>query len=160
MSGESLSRRLAEARPYSYRDDPAVPDFPDDKALIVFDGVCVLCSGLVKFAVDRDPNAELRMCPAQSDLGQALFRHYGLNTETYETNLVLANGRAYGKLDSVAIVGSKIGGFWRLASALTYLPRGAADRLYDLIARKRYDLFGRAEACIIARPEWRGRFLE
>ena len=160
MSGGSLSRRLAEAQAYSYRDDPAVPDFPDDKALIVFDGVCILCSRLVKFAIERDPDARIRLCTAQSDLGQALFRHYGLNTETYETNLVLADGRAYGKLDSVAVVGRKIGGFWRLASAFTYLPRGLSDRLYDVVARKRYDLFGRAEACMIARPEWRGRFLE
>ena len=35
------SKRLALVAPYSYRADPAVPDFPDDKALIVFDGVCV-----------------------------------------------------------------------------------------------------------------------
>jgi predicted DCC family thiol-disulfide oxidoreductase YuxK len=160
VSGESLSRRLAQARPYSYRDDPAVPDFPDDKAIVVFDGVCIMCSRLVEFAINRDPNAELKLCTAQSELGKALFRHYGLNTESYETNLVLADGRAYGKLDSVAVVGKKIGGFWRLASAFTYLPRGAADRLYDLVARKRYDLFGRAEACMIARPEWHGRFLE
>ena len=105
-----LERRLAEARPYSYRDDPAVPKFPDDKALIVFDGVCVLCSRLVQFAIDRDPDAQFRLCTVQSDVGRALFRHYGLDTETYETNLVLVDGRAYGKLDSVAIVG-RIGRF-------------------------------------------------
>jgi predicted DCC family thiol-disulfide oxidoreductase YuxK len=160
VSGGSLSRRLAEARPFSYRDDPAVPDFPDDKALIIFDGVCILCSRLVKFAIERDPNAELKLCTTQSELGKALFRHYGLNSDSYETNLVLADGRAYGKLDSVAVVGKKIGGFWRLASVFTYLPRALSDRLYDLVARRRYDLFGRAETCMIAKPEWRGRFLE
>jgi hypothetical protein len=85
VSGASISRRLADARPYSYRDDPAVPDFPDDKALIVFDGVCVLCSRLVQFAVKRDPNAEFKLCTAQSEIGQALFRHYGLDTDTRGT---------------------------------------------------------------------------
>lgn len=160
MSGPSVSRRLAEARPYSYRDDPAVPKFPDDKALIVFDGVCVLCSRLVQFAIDRDPDAQFRLCTVQSDVGRALFRHYGLDTETYETNLVLVDGRAYGKLDSVAIVGRKLGGFWRLASAFLFLPRPVADWLYDRIAKKRYDLFGRTQRCMMPKPEWRGRFLE
>jgi hypothetical protein len=28
---------------YSYRDDPAVPDFPDDRALVVFDSECAIC---------------------------------------------------------------------------------------------------------------------
>jgi predicted DCC family thiol-disulfide oxidoreductase YuxK len=160
VSGASISRRLADARPYSYRDDPAVPDFPDDKALIVFDGVCVLCSRLVQFAVKRDPNAEFKLCTAQSEIGQALFRHYGLDTDTYETNLVLVDGRAYGKLDSVAVVGRRLGGVWRLAAAFSALPRPMADWLYDRIARKRYDLFGRTAQCMIPKPEWRGRFLE
>jgi len=155
-----VSRRLAEAPPYSYRGDPAVPDFPDDRALIVFDGVCVLCTRLVKFAIDRDPKAAIRLCTAQSEIGQALFRHYGLSTDSYETNLVLVEGRAYGKLDSVAMVGRKLGGVWRLASGLLLLPRPVSDWLYDRVARKRYDLFGRTAQCMAPRPEWRGRFLE
>ena len=50
------------------------------------------------------------MTTAQSPLGQALFRHYGLDTETFETNLVLVDGRAYAKLDSVAVAGARLGG--------------------------------------------------
>ena len=99
-----VSHRLSQLAPYSYRTDPAVPAFPDDKALIVFDGVCVLCSRLVQFAIKRDPDAAFKLCTVQSEIGQALFRHYGLDTNSYETNLVLVDGRAYGKLDSVAVV--------------------------------------------------------
>ena len=47
----NASRRLSQAQPYSYRADPAVPAFPDDKGLVVFDGVCVLCSGFVQFVI-------------------------------------------------------------------------------------------------------------
>ena len=54
-AGASLSRRLAECAPYSYRADPQVPRFPDDKGLIVFDGVCVLCTGFAQFVLKRDP---------------------------------------------------------------------------------------------------------
>jgi predicted DCC family thiol-disulfide oxidoreductase YuxK len=155
----SVSRRLAGAPPYSYRADPAVPSFPDDKALVVFDGVCVLCSGFARFILKRDPAFAFRLTTAQSPLGQALFRHYGLGTETLETNLVLIDGRPYGKLDTVAAVAERLGGGWRLLSVLRAIPRPIGDWIYDRVARNRYALFGRTEHCMLPPPEWRNRFI-
>lgn len=156
----SLSRRLAEARPYSYRDDPNVPRFPDDKGLIVFDGVCVLCTGFARFVLKRDRNFAFCLTTAQSPLGQALFRHYGLDTNTYETNLVLIDGCVHAKLDTLAAVGQRLGGPWRLLRVLRLVPRPLADWLYDRVAQNRYRLFGRTEACMMPPPAWRTRFLE
>jgi predicted DCC family thiol-disulfide oxidoreductase YuxK len=154
-----LAQRLAAMPPYSYRRDPAVPAFPDDKALVVFDGVCVLCSGFAKFVLKRDKTFAFRLTTAQSALGQALYRHYGLDTETFETNLVIADGRAHGKLDSVAVTGERLGGSWRALGLLRLLPRGLADWLYDRVAQNRYALFGRREHCMLPLPQWRERFL-
>ncbi len=134
--------------------------FADDKALLVFDGVCVLCSGFARFILKRDANFAFRLVTAQSPLGQALFRHYGLATDDFETNLVLADGRAYAKLDTVAIAGARLGGPWRLLSLLRLIPRPIGDWLYDRVARNRYALFGRTEACMMPPPEWRDRFIE
>jgi predicted DCC family thiol-disulfide oxidoreductase YuxK len=160
MAAASLSQRLSEAAPYSYRTEPAVPPFPDDKALIVFDGVCVLCTGWVRFVIERDEAQAFRFATTQSALGQALFRHYGLDTETFETNLVLVDGRAYGKLDSVVAVGACLGSGWRLLAVLRAIPRPVADWLYDRIAKNRYSLFGRTDACMIPPPEWHARFID
>ena len=157
--GAHQSRRLSAVAPYSYRTDPAVPAFPDDKALIVFDGVCVLCSGLARFVLKRDRDFAFRLTTAQSPLGQALFRHYGLDTETFATNLVLIDGRVYGKLDTVAAVGLRLGAGWRLLAVLRLVPRPIADWLYDRIARNRYHLFGRYGRCVLPEPQWRERFL-
>jgi predicted DCC family thiol-disulfide oxidoreductase YuxK len=158
--GGSVSERLAGRPPYSYRADPGVPPFPDDKALIVFDGVCVLCSGFARFVLKRDRHFAFRLTTAQSPLGQALFRHYGLATDDFETNLVLADGRPHAKLDTVAVAGTRLGGPWRLLSLLRLVPRPIADWLYDRIARNRYRLFGRTEACMMPPPEWRDRFIQ
>jgi predicted DCC family thiol-disulfide oxidoreductase YuxK len=160
MTRRGLSQRLSEAPPYSYRSDPAVPSFPDDKALVVFDGVCVLCSGFARFILKRDRAFAFRLTTAQSPLGQALFRHYGLDTEEFETNLVLADSVPHAKLDSVVVAGERLGGPWRALSLLRLLPRPLADWLYDRIARNRYALFGRTERCMIPPPEWRDRFIE
>jgi predicted DCC family thiol-disulfide oxidoreductase YuxK len=155
-----ISCRLAAAAPYSYRTDPAVPAFPDDKVLVVFDGVCVLCSGLAKFILKRDRASAFRLTTAQSRLGEALYRHYGLDTEEFETNLVIAGGRPYAKLDSVAVAGARLGGAWRVLAVLRLLPRPLADWLYDRVAQNRYALFGRTDSCMIPPPEWRERFIE
>jgi predicted DCC family thiol-disulfide oxidoreductase YuxK len=158
--GASLSRRLAEFPPYSYRADPQVPRFPDDKGLIVFDGVCVLCTGWAQFVLKRDTGFAFRLTTAQSPLGQALFRHYGLDTATFETNLVLIDGRASAKLDTVAAVCERLGGAWRAVSAVRLLPRPLADWAYDRIALNRYALFGRTDRCMIPPPEWHARFID
>ena len=124
------------------------------------DGVCVLCSGRARFVVKRDAAFAFRLTAAQSPLGQALFRHYGLDTEAFETNLVLVDGRAYAKLDTVVEVGRRLGGIWKLASALRVLPPPLADWLYDRIATNRYRLFGRTDSCMIPPTEWRDRFID
>lgn len=165
MQHASVHIRLTTRAAYSYRNAPDVPSFPDDKPLIVFDGVCILCSRFVRFVVARDPHAKIRFVSAQSPLGQALFRHYDLATDDFETNLLIADGRAHGKLDAITGVmdllgDGGLGGIWRVALVARLLPRPLRDWLYDRIARNRYGLFGRTETCVVPDASWRGRVLE
>jgi predicted DCC family thiol-disulfide oxidoreductase YuxK len=53
-----------------------------------------------------------------------------------------------------------IGGPWRLLGILgSVVPRFIGDAVYDAIARRRLAWFGRADACTLAAPEARSRFL-
>ncbi len=61
--------------PYSYRTDPAVPGFPDDRPIIVFDGYCALCAGWAQFVIKHDRAGTCRLLSAQSPLGRALYIH-------------------------------------------------------------------------------------
>jgi predicted DCC family thiol-disulfide oxidoreductase YuxK len=154
----SLACPLAEA-PYGWRADPSVPAFPDDKALIVFDGDCVLCSACAGFIRKRDGARAFRFATAQSPLGQALYRHYGLDRQKFATNLLLVGGRADGKRDTLVLTGLLIGGRRRLLRLLRLPPRGLADGAYDAVAANRHRLFGRRARCMMPPPEWRERFL-
>ncbi|HJU30078.1 MAG TPA: DCC1-like thiol-disulfide oxidoreductase family protein [Hyphomicrobiaceae bacterium] len=156
---QRVSGRPEHFPAYSYRADAAVPSFPDDKALIVFDGMCVLCSGFAKFILKHDKHAAFRLTTAQSPLGQALYRHYGLDTEAFESNLVLVEGRVHTKLDTVAAVGHALGGPWRALALVGLLPRALGNWLYDRVAQSRYALFGRTESCMLPPPQWRDRFI-
>ncbi|CAN7223528.1 DCC1-like thiol-disulfide oxidoreductase family protein [Mesorhizobium sp. LjRoot246] len=127
--------------------------------MIVFDGVCVLCSGFVRMVVRLDRQSRFRFATAQSPLGEALFRTHGLRTDSYETNLVLIDGVAFTRLDSFVAVMSELGWPWRAMKALLLLPRPLRDWLYDRIAKNRYTLFGKKDSCDIPAPELRERFL-
>ena len=149
------------ARPaFSYRQDANVPRFPDDKPLIVFDGVCVFCSGFAKFVLRHDRHNRLNLCTAQSKIGHALYVHYGLDPENYETNIVLRDGRAHFKSDAFFEVMKLLGAGWSLLAVLQVFPRGLRNWLYDRIARNRYKLFGKAESCILLPAEQRAKVLD
>jgi predicted DCC family thiol-disulfide oxidoreductase YuxK len=159
-----MPRPSLSDRAYSYRDDPDVPAFDDARPLIVFDGVCVLCHSFARFVaardVTRDGAAEFRFTTAQSPLGQALFRHYGLDPTDFETNLLIADGRAHGKLDSFSQIMRRLGMPWpAVGQAARLLPAWLGDPAYDLIARNRYRLFGRHEVCAAPDASWAKRVL-
>ena len=133
--------------------------FDASQPLIVFDGVCVLCSGFVRTVVRLDRKNRFRFATAQSPFGEALFRKYGLRTDSYETNLVLIDGAAFMRLESLVAVMAELGWPWRAARVLLLLPRPIRDWLYNRIARNRYALFGRKDSCDIPSAGLRGRFL-
>jgi predicted DCC family thiol-disulfide oxidoreductase YuxK len=139
--------------------DGPEPDFDGRDPLIVFDGVCVLCSGFARTVVRLDREKRFRFVTAQSPLGEALYRRHGLRTDVYETNLVIVDGVAYTKMDSFIAVMSALGWPWRVAKMLGLLPRPIRDWIYDRVAKNRYALFGRKESCEIPSSELRERII-
>lgn len=127
--------------------------------LIVFDGVCVLCSGFVRTVVRLDRKNRFRFATAQSPFGEALFHKYGLRTDSYETNLVLVGGAPFMRLDSFIAVMAELGWPWRAAKALLLLPPPLRDWLYERIAKNRYAIFGRKDSCEIPSAVTRERVI-
>ena len=145
--------------PFSYRSDPAVPKFPDERPIIIFDGHCALCSGWARFVLRHDAKGLYRLLPAQSRLGRALYVHYGLNPEDYETNILVADGVAWFKSEGSIRMAEGLGWPWRLAAAFRILPEPWRDRLYEFVARNRLRFFGRRETCYMLERGYEDRFL-
>ena len=145
--------------PYSYRRDDAVPDFPDDRPIIIFDGHCALCSGWAAFVLRHDRDGKYRLLSAQSALGQALYRHYGLDPQDYETNILMADGTASFKSESSIRMAEGLGFPWSLAAVFRILPLLVRDRVYDTVARNRLRWFGKSATCYRPEPRHADRFL-
>ncbi len=145
--------------PFSYRSDPAVPSFPDDRPIIIFDGYCALCSGFAQFVLKHDREGVYRLLRAQSDLGRALYVHYGLDPEDYETNILVEDGIAWFKSEGSIRMAEGLGFPWSMAKAFRILPLPIRDRLYEFVARNRLRIFGKRETCYLPDPTYRGRLL-
>lgn len=143
--------------PYSYRQDSAVPAFDDTRALFVFDGTCVLCSGAAAFLMRHDRHRRVNLTPVRSDLGQALYRHYGVDWNG--TYLLVDGGRACTASAGYLRLCIVLGGAWRFLQVGAILPERWRDQAYALVARNRYRWFGRAEHCALLTAEQRTRLL-
>ncbi|MBP1870513.1 putative DCC family thiol-disulfide oxidoreductase YuxK [Ensifer adhaerens] len=146
-------------QPHGYRNDASVPDFPDDRPVIVFDGECIFCSGWVRFMLRHDRQGRYRYLTAQSPLGRALYRHYGLDDRNYESNILIENGIARFKSDGSIRTLAGLGLPWSLVNICRILPAALRDPLYDLVARNRYRIAGRRQTCMVPSAEERGRFI-
>ena len=144
-------------QPFSYRNDPAVPDFDDRKALFVFDGICVLCSSGASWIMRNDGRALVNFTPAQEALGQALYAHYDIGMD--ESYLLIADGSAYtasrGYLELCRILGR----WWHALRMSAIIPERLRDWLYALVARNRYRWFGKADFCALLTKAQRERLL-
>jgi predicted DCC family thiol-disulfide oxidoreductase YuxK len=145
----------------SGRDPAAVVDDIDGPVLL-FDGVCNLCNGFVRFVVRFDHDGVFRYAPLQSPVAQELLARHGLPTEdeAFDTVVLVEDGECYTKSTAALRVARRLDGPWPLAYPLVFLPRRLRDGVYDLVAEHRYRLFGRSESCQVPPPTVRERFTE
>lgn len=147
------------AAPYAYRSDARIPAFPDDRPIIIFDGLCVLCSRFVAFVLRQDKRRRFRLLTAQSPLGEALYRHFGLNAPDYDTYLLLVDGHVLQKSDAALRIARELGPPWSWSHAFAMLPRSWRDAAYDLVARNRIRWFGARQSCCAPTAADAERFL-
>jgi predicted DCC family thiol-disulfide oxidoreductase YuxK len=127
--------------------------------VMLFDGVCNLCSGWVRFAIDRDPEARLRFAAVQSPLGQAFLARHGLPLDVYDSFYFVEDGVAYEKSAAWFRMVRHLRWPWPWFRADAIVPRGLRDVVYDLVARNRYRWFGRQEVCMVPTPDIGARFI-
>ena len=132
--------------------------WPDDD-VILFDGVCVFCSRWVRFVTDRDKARRFRFTTIQSPYGARLAQALGIDPNDPDTNAVIHGGVAYKKSDGALTVLSLLPG-WRFARAFFAVPKLLRDAVYNLIARNRYRIFGKFDACIVPDADLRARVIE
>ena len=138
--------------------DTVTPVWPDDD-VILYDGVCIFCSHWIRFVAARDTARRFRFTAIQSAYGTRLARHVGIDPADPDSNAVIHGGTAHFRSDAALTVLSLLPG-WQWVRVLRVLLQGLRDAVYNLIARNRYRIFGRSEACMVPDAAFSSRIIE
>ena len=127
--------------------------------IILFDGVCNLCNGLVRFIIKRDKGGRFKFASLQSDIGQQWLKRFDLAKNEFDSFVLIRGDKYYLKSTGVLKMLRELGGIWKVFYILIIIPRPVRDFIYDLIAKSRYRIFGKQDTCMIPTPELKDRFL-
>lgn len=133
--------------------------------LLLYDGVCGLCSRVLQFVLEHDRRGVFSFAALQGKTGRTLITRWGGNPDELTTFYVCANyrtesPRVLARSDAALFIAREMGWPWKGLAAARVMPKVLRDAVYDLIARTRYRLFGRLDQCLAPRPEVRRRFLD
>lgn len=118
--------------------------------IVLFDGICNLCNGAVKFIMKHDRLKKFSFVPLQSAKGKSLMKNYGLPEDKYDTIIYLKGENHYELSAAVLHIFKDLGGIWKLFYAFIIIPPFIRDFFYRIIARIRYSVFGKTDTCVIS----------
>jgi predicted DCC family thiol-disulfide oxidoreductase YuxK len=135
-------------------------NLPKEKKIILFDGVCNLCDASVHYVIKHNKNDLFRFVALQSDLGQAILKHIGINASHIDSIILYEPGVAYYyKSSAVAEIAKGLSGIFTWFTLFQILPTGVRDFIYDIIAKNRYNWYGKKQECLVPNEEVVSKFL-
>ncbi|MBP4139757.1 thiol-disulfide oxidoreductase DCC family protein [Flavobacterium geliluteum] len=135
-------------------------NFPQNKNIILFDGVCNLCNRAVQFIIKRDKKDVFRFVALQSELGIEICRYIGIDQQKIDSIVLYKPAIAYYyKSTAVLEIANELGGFYGLLAVFKIVPEKVRNYIYDYIAKNRYKWYGKKESCMIPTPELKAKFL-
>lgn len=140
---------------------------PATHVIVLYDGVCGLCSRIVSFLLPRDRARRIHFAALQGAVAREILRRHGeppVEGDPQSIILVQAPGTAEERLfhrsGAALRIARALPGAWPILAAFLAVPQLVRDWVYDRIANNRYRIFGRLDACTLPSPENRLRFLD
>jgi predicted DCC family thiol-disulfide oxidoreductase YuxK len=138
-----------------------IQDLPKDKKIILFDGVCNLCDASIQYVIKHDKDDVFRFVALQSELGQKLLKHIGINPIHIDSIVLYEPGIAYYYKSTAALqIAKGLKGIFTVATVFQILPTGFRDLIYEYVAKNRYQWYGKKESCLVPTPALKSKFLE
>jgi predicted DCC family thiol-disulfide oxidoreductase YuxK len=132
---------------------------PEAYSIILFDGECAFCNGSVRWIIRHDPTGRFRFAARQSPAGQRFLAEHGLPPEGVESLILIEGSKVSTHSTGTLRIAGKLPFPWKIAGLFLLVPRPIRDFFYRAVARRRYRIAGKMEACAVPTPEQRGRIL-
>ena len=130
-----------------------------NRPLILFDGMCILCSGFIQCVLKLDKKDIFRFGLLQSENVQQMLRRYDPKISGLTSIVLLEGERVAVGSDAVLKIARNLGGAWSLIYLFIIIPKFIRDDVYRIISRHRYRLFGKRDVCMIPSPEVLDKFI-
>ena len=130
-----------------------------DNAIILFDGVCNLCNNSVLFIIKRDKNNYFKFASIQSEFGQNFIHKYQLPEHKLDTLFLFEDHKILTKSTAVFKIAKHLNGFSKYLYYCIYIPKFLRDAIYDIVAKNRYQWFGKYNKCMTPTKEIKNKFL-
>ncbi|ARS40829.1 thiol-disulfide oxidoreductase [Sphingobacteriaceae bacterium GW460-11-11-14-LB5] len=127
--------------------------------IIFFDGVCNLCNASVQFVIAHDKKDQFKFTALQGDYAKEVLSKFNDDPQQLNTILLLQEGRLYTKSSAALRVAGKLNGLIPLLYVFLLVPKFIRDWFYDIIAKNRYQWWGRQESCWVPTPELKSKFI-
>ena len=130
-----------------------------DQPIVLFDGVCNLCNGAVQFIIRHDKKEKFLFASLQSEIGKRILSSNNLSRDDLKTFLLIEDDKVYTKSTAALRVIKQLNGVISILYTFNVIPKFIRDSIYDLVARNRYNWFGKKDECMIPTPQLKARFL-
>ncbi|EAR11928.1 hypothetical protein PI23P_11362 [Polaribacter irgensii 23-P] len=136
-------------------------DIPKNKKVILFDGVCNLCSTAVTTAIKYDKKNTFLFAAIQSESGKKIIASLKIDTKKTDAVILYAPGISFDIKSTAALkVMADFGGIWKASKLLWIFPEFFRDIIYDYIAKNRYQWFGKKDHCMVPTAALKAKFLD
>jgi len=130
-----------------------------EKAVVLFDGFCNLCSWSVQFIIKRDKKDYFRFASLQSEIASQFFKDYNIPKGFYQSIVLIENNAVYFKSDAALRIAHKLKGLWPVLYSFKITPKAFRDYIYTIIAKNRFKWFGKKEICYVPNEKYLVKFL-
>jgi predicted DCC family thiol-disulfide oxidoreductase YuxK len=131
--------------------------------LVMYDGTCGFCDASVQWLISHDTDKKLHYAPLQGETAKAILARHPELPKGLDSIVLVEQTTAGESLrwysTAAFSIARALPAPWRYLSFFSILPVFLTNIGYKLVARFRYQIWGKRESCRIPRPDERALFL-
>ena len=131
----------------------------DKKSIILFDGLCNLCNSSVQFILKHEKNQNFLFASLQSDACAKILLQLNYKNNDLNSLVLIEGNKIYKKSTAALRIIKELKPMWHWFYVLIIVPKFIRDSVYDLIAKNRYEWFGKLNSCELGMHTNKDRFI-
>ena len=143
-----------------YAEKDAAGSTDSETPIVLYDGVCNLCTRSVQFVIQRDSRKQFRFASLQSLFANTYLGKNRQDDERLKSMVLVVGDHVYRESTAVLLTAKRLDGLWPMLAIFLLIPRPIRDVVYRLVAKHRYRVLGKGDQCWIPTPDLTDRFID